>query len=515
MGSESEAVDSSGDKAVELERETKGSLAGHSVNYMVSSSLAVIGGAILLPVYTHTLSTAEYGLLETALRFVGICMVVGFLGIRQAYARIFFDRRSESERRALTTTTVAANALITVLMVFPLVLIGSAVGRHFGFDQLTLSRCIYLTLWVGFEATFLVGLTALQVRLSSRAFIVAQGLRVALLVSVTFTLLKTLRLGFDGALLGNLLVAMTSGSVAAVMLVREGGFQFSRSSFHEMVKFGLPYIPTAALGYVMGNADRFMVISTGAVASLGLLAFASKITEIGLSVFSAPVDNVWAPYAFGVCRDDDGPVKIGQLYTRFASVFVLLALGVSLASPIVIKILASDVYGPAADLVPIVAITWLFGVLGTLSDIGLLIAKKTRWKPVVVAVGAACAISFQLLLTPKYGVIGAAVASAVTSIIVFGLVRVLSNRYYRLVLNKKHFLVMTLAASIAFMAGRGIEDLFQSLFGYFLGSAVGSVIYVAAIIGTGIVTLEELGDLAERTGLPKFIRIAVSSRSAR
>ena len=487
------------------ERRSQGSLAGHSVNYMISSTLAVIGGAILLPVYTHTLSTAEYGLLETALRFVGICMVVGFLGIRQAYARIFFEQESTQGRRALTTTTVAANALITVFMVFPLVLVGSVVARHYGFDQLTVWRSVGLTLWVGFEATFLVGLTALQVRLRSRAFILAQGLRVTLLVSVMFTSLKVLHLGFDGALMGNVLVAMVSGAISALLLVREGGRQFSGAGFRDMVNFSLPYIPTAALSYVVGNADRFMVISIGSVASLGLLAFASKITEIGLSVFSAPVDNVWAPFAFGVCHEADGPTKIGRLYTRFAAIYILLAVGVSLASPIVIKLLASEVYEPAADLVPIVAMGWLFGVLGTMSDIGILIAKRTRWKPVLVGVCAACAIALQLVLTPRFGIVGAAVASTLTNIIGFSLVRTFSNRFYRLVLNKGHFLAMTLAACVAFLLGREVERVVPSLWGDVLGSAVGSAIYLVVIIRAQIVSVDDLWDYAERTGVLRLM----------
>ena len=51
----------------------------------------------MLPVYTHALVPAQYGLLETALRFVNVCLLIGFLGIRQAYVRFYFDNPSAGE----------------------------------------------------------------------------------------------------------------------------------------------------------------------------------------------------------------------------------------------------------------------------------------------------------------------------------------------------------------------------------------------------------------------------------
>ena len=42
-----------------------GEVARHSLIYIVGSAISVIGGVLMVPVYTHTLSTTDYGLLDT------------------------------------------------------------------------------------------------------------------------------------------------------------------------------------------------------------------------------------------------------------------------------------------------------------------------------------------------------------------------------------------------------------------------------------------------------------------
>ncbi len=188
----------------------------------------------------------------------------------------------------------------------------------------------------------------------SRQFVIVQLSRLLLLILLNVTLLRVFHLGLDGALIGNLAVAVSSGLVTAVVLLRSAGLQPSTEYFKELVTFGLPYIPAVVFSYVIGNADRLALIHFGAVASLGLLALAGKIGEMAVMVFSGPVDYVWSPYALSVYAEADGPKKIGATYTKFVAMYVLMALGASLAAPIGVSLLAKSDYAFAARLVPIV-----------------------------------------------------------------------------------------------------------------------------------------------------------------
>jgi O-antigen/teichoic acid export membrane protein len=330
--------------------------------------------------------------------------------------------------------------------------------------------------------------------------VIAQALRLLLLLGSNYLLLHTFKLKFEGAILGNLLAAVVSGAVAAILMLRESGIHWSMGLVRKMVKFGLPYAPTLFFAYVISNADRFAVLYFGALASLGVLSLASKIGEMALMVFVAPVESVWSPFAFRVHDEPDGAQKIGALYTRYAAGCVLLALGVSLAAPLAVRILAEESYAAAADLVPIVAFGWVFAVLAVLSDIGILIAKKTYLKPRVGGAAAALALILQLLLTPRYGIYGAAVATALTQVAIFTINRVVSGRLYKMVTRQRDFLIITVVAGVAFFVGQCVIHLYPTVVGTLAGTAAGAAIYITAVLSGGIVSLAELRGIAGKLG---------------
>jgi O-antigen/teichoic acid export membrane protein len=379
--------------------------------------------------------------------------------------------------------------------------IASLAGRFLGASQLTILRSAALAIWIAFEATYMIGLTYMQVRMRSRQFVIAQSSRLLLLISINFTLLRVFHLGLNGALIGNLSASVISGLIAAIVLLRSAGFQISTKFFKEAVIFGLPYIPTVFFAYVIGNADRLALIHFGAVASLGLLALAAKIGEFALMVFSGPVDNVWSPYAFSVFADADGPKKIGSLYTKFVAVYVFMALGASLAAPIGVSLLAQSEYAFAERLVPIIALGWVFNVLMTLSDIGILISKKTWMKPLANCLVSVIAIALQFLLTPRFGVIGAAVATALTNMAFFLVVRTISQRFYPMETRPRDFLIITLTASVALLVGVDLIQAYRSLWVSLAASIFGVLAYGIVLLRTGVIETADVRSIASRLGI--------------
>ncbi len=79
-------------------------LAKHTLTYGAGSVMVAAGAFLLIPVYTHTLSTAEFGALEILNRIADVLLIVMFLGMRQSYIRIFFDDDAEGWGDTVTAT---------------------------------------------------------------------------------------------------------------------------------------------------------------------------------------------------------------------------------------------------------------------------------------------------------------------------------------------------------------------------------------------------------------------------
>jgi O-antigen/teichoic acid export membrane protein len=469
--------------------------------YTVGSAISVTGGTLMVAVYTHALSTSEYGLLDTILRFVTMCMSVAFLGMRQAYQRLYFEMQTAASNRTLTSTVMLANFAVAILVLFPLLTVASLAGRHLGASELTVARSGALALWIAFEATYMIGLSHLQVRMRSRLFVIAQSSRLLLLISLNITLLRVFHLGLNGALIGNLAASVLSGLFTAAVLLRAAGIQLSTQYLKEVATFALPYIPTVVFVYVISNADRLALIHFGAMASLGLLALAAKIGELALMVLAGPVDNVWSPYALSVFGEADGPKKIGVMYTKFVAMYIFMALGASLAAPIGVSLLAKSDYAFAARLVPIVALAWVFNVLTTLSDIGILISKKTWLKPMASGLVSVIAVALQLLLTPRFGVFGAAAATALSYMVLFLIIRIVSQRSYRMVTRPRDFLVITLSAAVALLVGAQISYAYPSLWVNLAMSIFGVSAYGISVLRAGVIETADVKSIASRLGI--------------
>jgi O-antigen/teichoic acid export membrane protein len=481
-------------------------LMGHSLIYLIGSTLSVLGGVLMLPVYTRALSTAQYGILETLLRFVGICMQVGYLGVRQAYIRLYFDAPSRTWHRTVTSTVLVLNFAIALVVILPLLTVAALLGHGFGLPDVSPGLVVAMVVWLAFEGTFLQGLASLQVQTKSTYYVSAQSARVLLLLGSNYVLLHYLQLQLTGALLGNLVTAVISGGVASFFILRQAGLTPSRIVMRKMINLGLPYVPSVIFVYIYSNADRIAIIYFGAITTLGLLSLASKIGELTLSVFASPIESVWAPYALARWQTPAGSREIGLLYTRYLALAMLLALGVSLAAPLAVRVLATASFRGAADLVPIYAAGWVLNLATTMSDIGLLIAKRTGVKALITAAVAVSAILLQLALTPHYGIYGAAWGTALTYLVFLILTRLAANRCYRMTLPVGTFLLLLLGVGGGFALGRFITSHLPSLPGELAGIAAGTLVYLGALFASRIITTAEVAAAAHR------LRVAASAR---
>jgi O-antigen/teichoic acid export membrane protein len=476
-------------------------LGRHTITYIAGSGIALLSGIILLPIYTHALSPKEYGLLETALRFVAVCMSVAFLGLRQGYLRFYFDSALDSWHKALTSTTVIGMSLVAFAIMFPIIAIAAQFSQRLGLGQFTMLQSLLLALWLAFEATYLLGLSFLQVRFKSTQFIFAQAARLTLMLGLNFTLLNVFHLGLGGALAGNFVVSLISGAVAGTLLLAWAGLKVSRPTLSGLIQFGLPYIPTAVFGYVINNADRLSLIHFNFLATLGLLSLASKLGDMALSILATPVENIWMPYAFSVLNEPTGPEKIGALFTRYVAFSILIALVVSLGASLAIDLLASDSFHDAAELVPLVAIGCVFTNVSCLADLGILVRKRTVLKPLMFGVVALIAVAMQLILTPRFGLLGAVVATTLTAICQYLIISTVAGRLYRFQVNSTRMLEIILAAGMAFLGGRWLIQTLPSIIGSLAAIAAAIAFYLAVMHFTGIATIGQLkAQLAQLLG---------------
>ena len=96
-------------------------LGKHSVIYGLGGLVSRILAVLLLPLYTHYLSTSDYGKIETLVALVTVLAILLQFGISSAFFRYYFDAEDDTGRRLVLRTsfwftmTMATLGLVVLL----------------------------------------------------------------------------------------------------------------------------------------------------------------------------------------------------------------------------------------------------------------------------------------------------------------------------------------------------------------------------------------------------------------
>jgi O-antigen/teichoic acid export membrane protein len=225
-------------------------------------------------------------------------------------------------------------------------------------------------------------------------------------------------LGAVGAAWAYLASYATAGLLGTVYLVRRTPL-FGRGSgvnlkTRELFAFSLPLVFSAIISSVYQDIDTLLLgyfaISTD-VGIYNVVYSLAKLLLVGLQA----VGFIFMPVLSGLHEDGDetGMRRLYQIVTKWLFSGTLpLFLVVALFPTMTIKITFGPEYLPAADVLPVLAVAFFtHAVLGPnnqmLTSIG-----KTRTILYDTVAAAALNLALNIVLIPRYGLLGAAVATA-------------------------------------------------------------------------------------------------------
>jgi O-antigen/teichoic acid export membrane protein len=155
---------------------------------------------------------------------------------------------------------------------------------------------------------------------------------------------------------------------------------------------------------------------------------------------------IWTPFLFDHYQKKDGPELIGKVFTLYTLVILAVGLIISVLSPIVIPLISDKAYHASYKLVPLVCLAAVFYGMSCVADAGILISKKTFYKPILFGGAGVVAVSANFALIPRYGETGAAFTLSLSFFALFVLVYSVSSRFYYFKLEYRKLLLMFASA---------------------------------------------------------------------
>ena len=133
--------------------DTKG-LLKHSRNYLIANIATQALGFISIPVYTHLLSTTDYGIYSTFMAVVGVCTPVLFLSTYTAISRYYFEAKDKNDFKEFVGSSMVLAAIIFGAFVIVYFLLSPKLSEWLGFDWILTIMVPPVCLFMVFDSIF-------------------------------------------------------------------------------------------------------------------------------------------------------------------------------------------------------------------------------------------------------------------------------------------------------------------------------------------------------------------------
>jgi O-antigen/teichoic acid export membrane protein len=458
-------------------------LAKGTAIYGIGQALNRMMALLLLPLFTAYLTPGDYGVISI-LSFVSFLIIPLFgLGFGASMGIVYFEGDNET-RKSKTVWTALSILFASSFVVFLLTVLFSRQismlvfkSDRFGYELI----CIVVTSI--FNGIMIQPLQSrLQFEQKAVLFTVLNTASALLVVALNVLFVVKLRMGVNGWLLGGAIGAVVSFIAFLVVVIRTTTFSVETRLARELLRLGLPIIPSLAFLFITQHSGRYMLQWERGLEQVGIYTIGFNfgiMTSLAVGAFT----TAWYSYfnSFVSRQDECGPLfsRIMTYYLFISGVLSLLFF--AFAKPVVM-LFTQDSFHSAYEVVGMVALAQC--LIGTFSILlpGCYFAKEVKIINVVQFFACLIALAANFLLIPRYGMHGAA-AAVLLGFMAMPLLQLGVNRwrgYLRIDYEYRRILTFVVMFT-AFLFVTYLLDTIGSMTYFLIASAAEIVLFIGCV----------------------------------
>lgn len=407
-------------------------LTKHSFTYGSGQILTKAIGFFLIPVYTRFLLPRDYGIVsiaEVIISILGLLYIMGQIG---SQARFYFDYNDKpQELKEYIGTIVIFVFVVPLVITLGLTFFGKG---FFGLiiKEIPFNPFILLAVWIAFLGIFFeFPLRLFQIREKSLKFALYSVVQSLLGICLVIYFVVIKREGALGYLKGNFWKTFVFFGLAWILLRHDIKLKINFKKLKKSLFFGLPLVPHTLAGWILTMCDRIFLNHFRTLACVGIYSIGYKFGLI-MSIITTSINYAWMPFFFSTAKEKGEEAKniFSRLTTYYLVAILFIGLIISTFSKEVIILMTTPKYYDAYKIVPIITFTYVLNGMYFMVANAIFFMKKTRFLPIATFSAAILNIGFNLLLIPKYGMLGAAGATMLSFVFLFLFTWFLSYKVY-------------------------------------------------------------------------------------
>lgn len=436
----------------------------HFGQFLGTGTLLLLLGFITFPILTRLLSLEDYGILGLVTNTIAIAVAIAKGGISDSIIRLYRENASTADRLTSFTSTAVARGVLfaglaVALYVVSLPLITRLVGVHSRYVDCFLIMALYLFA----RPLNIIVMNFMRARGEIFTLNVVNAAMKVAEIAVSFALLLWLVGELYGYLLGVALVQVGAMAFLYRWLLKTHRFaitQVSGALTRDLLKFGFPLLLTELAYLLLSYTDRYMIVAYHGQSVLGVYnvgynvpSYINDLVMFSLSYAIVPI------YTELYAREGRQATEafLSRSLNYYLMAVIPLCFGYAAVSRDALVTLASMKYAAAAEFSPLIMIGMVFLGMNYILYAGLYLQKKTGQILGIMSGAVVINIIANILLLPKHGTMGAAIATLIACIASSLFTAILGRRYLRPSLSLPTIAYYSAASAIMYFAVVEIE----------------------------------------------------------
>lgn len=366
---------------------------------------------ILIPIYTHYLSTKDYGYVDVVQTYISLIIPIILLRLDSSIFRFLIDIRDSKEKQK----SIITNSYLFMCIQIIIFTLSFFVLNHF----------------FNFKYSIAILLNGIFVAISSILLQMARGLGknldysissiIAGILTIIFNLIFLLKFKLDGS---SILYASTIANIGCSIyliiktkLLNLINFKSKdKKKFKEMLDYSLPMIPDGLSWWIVNVLDRTIITFLLSASSNGIYAISSKFSNILSSVYQI-FNMSWQESASLHINDEDSSSFFSDTLNNVYKIFFSICVIILVLMPFIFRILIGKKYLSAYLYIPPLLLGNLYNATANVIG-GIYIAKKnTKIGARTTIFCAIINIVLNLIFIKKIGLFAASLSTLISYVV--------------------------------------------------------------------------------------------------
>lgn len=398
--------------------------------YSIVQILQKAIGLFLLPVYTTLLTPEDKGITDVIQPMVSFLVIFYTLSLNSAIVRFYVDYKEDKKRlkefwgTCISFIMVNSLFLTIILVVFrKIFLLPIVTGVDF------YPYVILGLISVTFNPIYTIFQSTLQAKEQSAKYGLNNLLYFICNLSLNILFVVVFRIGALGVLLALAITDTIFFIYTLIKFLPEITLKIKKSYLIQALKYSLPLLPHSLSGWAVAMIDRIFLNGYEGLASPAIYSTGAQFANI-INVITSAVNQAYVPWFFNKMKDKNNNEKeIIRISEYITILYCFLAMGMSLFGPEIFKIMVNKQYEYGWRVIPFLSFSFVFNGIYYFYVNPLFFNKKgVKFIAIGTFSGAILNSILNIILIPKFSIMGSAFASLLATFISCIIVVMISKR---------------------------------------------------------------------------------------